>query len=64
MIKIFYAVIIAGIFACNDKKSATFSVNGNLKNTTAKTVYLELNIPNHNRYLLIRQKLKRTAALL
>ena len=30
-------------FACNEKKDGAFTVEGQLKNAAAKTVYLELN---------------------
>jgi peroxiredoxin len=48
MKKIIYAtVIIVSAFSCNTKKEGkTFEVEGTIKNSDAKMVYLEENIPN------------------
>ncbi|RYZ18186.1 MAG: DUF4369 domain-containing protein, partial [Chitinophagaceae bacterium] len=47
MKKLIYSVVILGFVACNNKTDTkTFEVEGAIKNTTAKTVYLEENVPN------------------
>lgn len=41
MNKIVFSVLIAGLFSCNSKKDSSFVVEGNIKNATAQTIFLE-----------------------
>lgn len=47
MKQLIYIVIIAGLFSCDNKTSDKIvEVEGNVKNTTSKHIYLEENVPN------------------
>jgi len=42
-----YGLVVIGVLSCNDKNGMkTFEVDGTIKNTTSRMVYLEENVPN------------------
>src|SRR5215212_8909908 len=43
MNKIFYVLVFAGLFSCNEKKNKVFTVEGTIRNGNVQTVYLEEN---------------------
>jgi peroxiredoxin len=45
MKKVFYLALIAAICSCGSKQDSTFTVKGTIKNSNAKTVYLEEDMP-------------------
>lgn len=47
MKKLIYLVVIASSFSCDNKNDTkTFEVEGSVKNTSSKIIYLEENVPN------------------
>jgi peroxiredoxin len=45
MKNVFYLMLIAGICSCSSKQGSTFTVKGTIKNSNAKTVFLEEDMP-------------------
>jgi len=59
MKKVIYTVLLFAAFACDNKTAdKTFEVEGMIKNTTAKTVYLEENTPNGQLTIIDSAQLK------
>lgn len=48
-----YMVLMAGLFACNTKKGNEFTVEGTIKNTGAKKIYLEENAADASQPIVI-----------
>jgi peroxiredoxin len=53
MKQILFAVLVLGIISCTSKSGDSFTVEGTLKNTHVDVVYLEQNIANSERPLII-----------
>jgi peroxiredoxin len=53
MKKILCAVAVAGIFSCSNKDSNQFIVSGNIKNSTAHTVYLEEDVAGNTQPVIV-----------
>ena len=53
MSKVFFAVLILGTFSCTYKSGTSFTVEGAIKNTNARMVYLEQNLANQERPLIV-----------
>jgi peroxiredoxin len=51
--KILFALLIVGIVSCTSKSGNSFTVTGTVKNTDAQWVYLEQNLANSERPLII-----------
>ena len=49
----FFALFIVGLFSCNSKTVSSFAVEGTVKNAGASTVYLEQNLANNERPLIV-----------
>jgi len=59
MKKFIYGFVAVGLFACNSKKDGqTIEVEGTVKNTDAKMVYLEENVPNNGPTIMDSATLK------
>jgi len=50
---IFFVLIAAGFVSCNSKSGNPFTVEGIVKNSDAKTIYLEQNLANSERPLIL-----------
>lgn len=54
-----YGVLVIGFFSCKTKQTANiFEVDGTVKNTTAKQIYLEENVPNSGPVIMDSAELK------
>jgi len=53
MRKFFFAVLALGAISCTSKSGTSFTVEGTIKNTNAQMVYLEQNLPNQQRPLIV-----------
>ena len=53
MIRIFIAACILLLVSCNGKETGSFTVQGTVKNSSAKLIYLEQNIANRERPLIV-----------
>lgn len=51
--KVLFALLILGFVSCTSKSGNTFTVTGTIKNTDAQWVYLEQNLANSERPLII-----------
>jgi peroxiredoxin len=53
MSKVFISLLVLGIFSCTTKSGTSFTVEGNVKNTDEQMVYLEQNLANSERPLIV-----------
>jgi peroxiredoxin len=53
MRKVFFAVLVLGMVSCNSKSGTSFTVEGTIKNTHSETIYLEQDLPNQERPLIV-----------
>lgn len=53
MRKILFAVLIVGTISCTSKSGNSFTVEGTIKNTHSETIYLEQDLPNQERPLIV-----------
>jgi peroxiredoxin len=53
MHKVFFVLLIVGTISCTSKSGTTFTVEGIVKNTNEQVIYLEQNLANSERPLLI-----------
>jgi len=53
MSRIFFGLILAVLISCNSKSGNSFTVEGVIKNTNARMVYLEQNLANQERPLIV-----------
>lgn len=53
MKQLLFALFIVGLFSCNSKTVSSFAVEGTIKNAGTKTVYLEQNVANTERPLIV-----------
>jgi peroxiredoxin len=53
MSRIFFLLLIGAFASCNSKSGNTFTVEGVVKNTGEKTIYLEQNLANQERPLIV-----------
>lgn len=53
MRKILFAVLVMGAISCTSKSGTSFTVEGSLKNTHSDVIYLEQNIANNERPLIV-----------
>ena len=53
MSRIFFVLILAALISCNSKSGNSFTVEGVIKNTNAKLIYLEQNLANQERPLIV-----------
>ena len=53
MRKILFAVLVLGFVSCTSKSGNSFTVDGTIKNTHSDMIYLEQNLPNQERPLIV-----------
>ena len=53
MRKLVFALLVLGAISCTSKSGTTFTVEGTVKNTDAQVIYLEQNLANSERPLII-----------
>jgi len=53
MSKVFFALFVLGMISCTSKSGTTFTVEGTVKNTNAQMIYLEQNLANSERPLIV-----------
>lgn len=53
MSKVFFAFFVFGMISCTSKSGTTFTVEGTVKNTNAQMIYLEQNLANSERPLMV-----------
>ena len=53
MKKILFAVLVLGIISCTSKSGNSFTVEGTIKNTHSEFIYLEQDLPNQERPLIV-----------
>lgn len=53
MRKVFFAALVPGAISCTSKSGNPFTVEGTIKNTHSETIYLEQNLPNQERPLIV-----------
>lgn len=53
MIRILFAAVALAFFSCQSKKGSSFTIEGSLQNNHAKMIYLEQNLPNRERPLIV-----------
>lgn len=53
MKKFLFAVLVIAAISCTSKSGNSFTVEGTIKNTHSETIYLEQNLPNQERPLII-----------
>lgn len=53
MRKILFAVLVLGFVSCTSKSGNSFTVEGTIKNTHSDMIYLEQNLPNQERPLIV-----------
>src|SRR5829696_6819840 len=59
MKKLIYGIIVVCFFACNNKNNTKiFEVEGTVKNTAAKSIYLEENVPNSGPVIMDSSQVK------
>jgi peroxiredoxin len=51
--KVFFAVLVAGVISCTSKSGTFFIVDGTIKNASEQIVYLEQNLANSERPLVL-----------
>jgi peroxiredoxin len=53
MKELFFVLLVAGFVSCNSKSGNSFTVEGTIKNQNAKIIYLEQNLANRERPLIL-----------
>lgn len=53
MRKILFAVLVLGMVSCTSKSGNSFTVEGTIRNTHSDMIYLEQNLPNQERPLIV-----------
>ena len=53
MSRVFISLLVLGLFSCTTKSGTSFTVEGTLKNTNEQMVYLEQNLANSERPLIV-----------
>jgi peroxiredoxin len=53
MNRVFFAALIFSMFSCTSKSGNSFSVEGTIKNSNDQTIYLEQNLANSERPLIV-----------
>ena len=53
MSRVFISLLVLGLFSCTTKSGTSFTVEGTLKNTNEQMIYLEQNLANSERPLIV-----------
>lgn len=53
MIRFFISTVLVVLISCNSKKGGSFTVEGTVKNSSARMIYLEQNLANRERPLIV-----------